>query len=91
LEATRLIEAMLAMQLPAAGQKLMAVDRPTPAPISHEVPLKVRACGVCRTDLHIVDGELPPVRTPLIPGHEIALGALRDGAFNGAAVLVPAQ
>src|SRR5438105_460970 len=41
--------------------------------------LRVRACGVCRTDLHIVEGELPPVRKPLIPGHQIA-GEVFDGA-----------
>ena len=62
---------MLAMQLPAAGHQLVAVDLPVPAPAPNEVLLKVRACGVCRTDLHIVDGELPLVQTPLVPGHEI--------------------
>ncbi len=62
---------MFAMQLSTAAPRLVAVDRPIPAPTSREVLLKVRACGVCRTDLHIIDGELPPVRGPLIPGHEI--------------------
>ena len=62
---------MRAMELPAAGQKLAAVDRPIPSPKSREVLLRVRACGVCRTDLHIVDGDLPLTRAPLIPGHEI--------------------
>lgn len=42
-----------------------------PAPCGREVLLRVRACGVCRTDLHIVDGDLPPVALPIIPGHEI--------------------
>ena len=62
---------MLAMQLPAARHKLLPVDLPIPVPAPNEVLLKVRACGVCRTDLHIVDGELPLTRTPLVPGHEI--------------------
>lgn len=62
---------MRAMQLPAAGHQLVAVERPIPAPTSREVLLKVRACGVCRTDLHIIDGELPLVHAPLILGHEI--------------------
>lgn len=44
---------------------------PIPAPGPNDVLLEVRACGVCRTDLHIVDGELPPVRAALVPGHEI--------------------
>jgi propanol-preferring alcohol dehydrogenase len=62
---------MLAMQLQAMGQRLVASDLPIPAPGPNEVLLKVRACGVCRTDLHILDGDLPLVRSPLIPGHEI--------------------
>lgn len=45
------------------------VPRPTPAP--DQLLLRVRACGVCRTDLHIVDGELPPQHEPLVPGHQI--------------------
>ena len=49
--------------------RLADVPRPEPAP--GHVLLRVRACGVCRTDLHIVDGELPPLRSPLIPGHQI--------------------
>ena len=70
---------MLAMQLPAAGQKLVAVDLPIPAPGPGEVLLKVRACGVCRTDLHIVDGDLPLMRAPLIPGHEIVGEVVANG------------
>ena len=70
---------MLAMQLPAAGQKLLAVDLPIPAPGSNEVLLKVRACGVCRTDLHIVDGDLPLMRAPLTPGHEIVGEVVSNG------------
>ena len=71
---------MLAMTLHAAGAPLEPVSRDTPVPGRGEVTLRVRACAVCRTDLHIVDGELPLPRLPLVPGHEIvgsveALGA----------------
>lgn len=46
-------------------------DRDIPVALPGEVLVRVRACGVCRTDLHLVDGELPPVEIPIIPGHEI--------------------
>src|SRR5450631_916007 len=52
-----------------------------PQPAAGEVVLRVRACGVCRTDLHIVEGELPPVRQPVVPGHQI-VGDIVDGATN---------
>jgi propanol-preferring alcohol dehydrogenase len=62
---------MQAMLLDAPGQPLRAaaVRRPTPGP--GQVLVAVRACGVCRTDLHLVDGELPDPKQPVIPGHEI--------------------
>lgn len=71
---------MHAMVLERPGQALQLVQRPIPKPGSGQVLLKVAACGVCRTDLHIVDGELANPRMPLVPGHEIvgrvvALGA----------------
>lgn len=50
-----------------------------PAAMPGQVLLRVRACGVCRTDLHIVEGELPPLRAPLIPGHQI-VGDIVEGA-----------
>ena len=71
---------MLAMQLQAVRQPLLPVDLPIPAPGQNEVLLKVRACGVCRTDLHIVDGELPLTRTPIVPGHEIVGVVVANGA-----------
>src|SRR2546421_1512583 len=43
----------------------------TPQPKSGEALVRVRACGVCRTDLHVVEGELPPRKSPIIPGHQI--------------------
>jgi alcohol dehydrogenase, propanol-preferring len=54
---------------------------PKPQPGAGQVLLRVRACGVCRTDLHIVEGELPPLRQPVVPGHQI-VGDIIDGATN---------
>ena len=62
---------MRAMVLTQAGGRLQPMDLPDPLPGSGEVRLRVLACGVCRTDLHVVDGELPDPPLPLIPGHEI--------------------
>ncbi|HVI55977.1 MAG TPA: zinc-dependent alcohol dehydrogenase family protein [Luteibacter sp.] len=62
---------MRAMVLEAVGRPLVLKELPTPEPGPGEVRLRVEACGVCRTDLHVVDGELPDVRTPVIPGHEV--------------------
>jgi propanol-preferring alcohol dehydrogenase len=61
---------MRVMQLEAPGTPLRLVTRPVPEPGPGEVLVKVAACGVCRTDLHLVDGELPPRRSPVVPGHE---------------------
>lgn len=58
---------------------LQIVDVPRPESLPGHVLLRVRACGVCRTDLHIVEGELPPRRSKLIPGHQI-VGDIIDGA-----------
>src|SRR5216117_3718892 len=44
---------------------------PMPQPKSGEVLVRVRACGVCRTDLHVIEGELPPRKSPVIPGHQV--------------------
>lgn len=62
---------MKAMVLEAAGQPLKLVERAIPEPGPAQVLVKVNACAVCRTDLHIVDGELSEPKLPLIPGHEI--------------------
>jgi propanol-preferring alcohol dehydrogenase len=71
---------MRAMVLEKQNAPLILRYLPDPAPGPGEVRLRVEACGVCRTDLHILDGELPHPKLPLIPGHEIvgrvdALGA----------------
>jgi propanol-preferring alcohol dehydrogenase len=62
---------MHAMVLEAVGKPLVFRELDTPEPGPGEVRLRVEACGVCRTDLHVVDGELPDIRTPQIPGHEV--------------------
>ncbi len=62
---------MRAMALRRLGEPLALVERPDPEPAEGEAPVRVAACGVCRTDLHVVDGELPNPKLPIIPGHEI--------------------
>ncbi|WP_243041212.1 zinc-dependent alcohol dehydrogenase family protein [Dyella sedimenti] len=61
---------MFAMVARAPGLPLSAEEREDPRPAPDEVLIRVEACGVCRTDLHLVDGELPQARYPVIPGHE---------------------
>ncbi len=78
-----------AMVLTHIGQPLVLQESALPVPGPGEVRLRVRACGVCRTDLHVVDGELPDVQPPLVPGHEIVgdVDALGDGvAGTGPAI-----
>lgn len=62
---------MRAMVLDQPGQPLQLVQWPLPVPAANQLLLAVEACGVCRTDLHLVDGELPQPCLPIIPGHEI--------------------
>ncbi|HZR70090.1 MAG TPA: zinc-dependent alcohol dehydrogenase family protein [Burkholderiales bacterium] len=59
------------MQLFAPGRRLERIDAPPASPGAGQILVRVRACGVCRTDLHIVDGELPALPHPVVPGHEI--------------------
>jgi propanol-preferring alcohol dehydrogenase len=59
------------MVLQRRGTPLEAVERDIPEPGPGDLIVRVRACGVCRTDLHLVDGELPEPRLPIVPGHEI--------------------
>jgi propanol-preferring alcohol dehydrogenase len=85
---------MRAMVLEAPRRPLRATEIPTPSPGATQVLLQVRACAVCRTDLHVVDGELPRPKLPLVPGHEIvgrvAARGERAGRFNpGQRVGVP--
>lgn len=62
---------MRAMVLREIGGDLVEESRPVPEPAPGQVLLRVLACAVCRTDLHVVDGDLPNVRVPIVPGHEI--------------------
>ncbi|MDO9166511.1 MAG: zinc-dependent alcohol dehydrogenase family protein [Rhodoferax sp.] len=62
---------MRAMTLSSPGQPLVLAELPMPQPQAHEVVIQVLACGVCRTDLHIVDGDLPPRHAGIVPGHEV--------------------
>ncbi|XXF78622.1 zinc-dependent alcohol dehydrogenase family protein [Myxococcaceae bacterium GXIMD 01537] len=64
-------EGVRAMVLDAPGRPLREERRPMPRPGPEELLLRVQACAVCRTDLHVVDGELPHPKLPLVPGHEI--------------------
>jgi len=59
------------MVLPAQQARLRMEERPDPIPGEGQIRVKVSACGVCRTDLHVVDAELPDIRYPIVPGHEI--------------------
>lgn len=70
---------MKAMVLERPGQPLVLVERPDPAPGEGQVLLRVRACAVCRTDLHVVDGELPDIPLPIVPGHEIVGEVIASG------------
>ena len=85
---------MRAMILDAPGRPLRLADVPEPVPGPEQVLIKVSACGVCRTDLHIVDGELTEPNLPLILGHQIvgrivATGRLVSGLKEGERVGVP--
>jgi propanol-preferring alcohol dehydrogenase len=87
-------ERMRAMVLRAPGEALEPMVVPVPRAGAGEVLIRVLACGVCRTDLHLVDGELPDPKLPVIPGHEVvgevvALGEGVTGLALGARVGVP--
>jgi propanol-preferring alcohol dehydrogenase len=67
------------MVLDTAGKPLRLTNLPEPEPGTGQTLLRVRACGVCRTDLHIVDGELTKPKLPLVPGHQIVGEVLGGG------------
>jgi propanol-preferring alcohol dehydrogenase len=71
---------MRAMVLQAPGQPLRLEERPIPEPGPEQLLLKVQACAVCRTDLHVMDGELTRPKLPLVLGHAPALG---EGSAQG--------
>ena len=79
---------MLAMRFEAVGRPLHLQELATPVPVAMQVLVRVAACAVCRTDLHVVDGELPEPKLPLTPGHEIvghvvAVGDAVEGIIVG--------
>jgi propanol-preferring alcohol dehydrogenase len=79
---------------PVESKPLAFVDVPDPEPQDDQVLLRISACGVCRTDLHVVEGELPPRLSPVIPGHQVVgeviqLGAKARRLAMGARVGVP--
>jgi len=76
-------ETMRAMVLEKTGRPLVQKEVPIPEPGPGQVLLRVHACGVCRTDLHVVDGELAYPKLPLIPGHEIVGEVVRTGGAAG--------
>jgi len=63
---------------------LACIDVPTPEPASGEVLVRAKYCGVCRTDLHVVEGELPPRKSPVIPGHQVVGTVEKLGEKHGA-------
>ncbi|WP_201721893.1 zinc-dependent alcohol dehydrogenase family protein [Desulfotomaculum copahuensis] len=71
------------MMLEEPGTPLRAVDMPVPAPGAGQVLIRVHACGICRTDLHIVDGELKEPKLPLVPGHQIVGTVVATGEGAG--------
>ena len=85
---------MQAMVFREVGRPLVLEERLLPLPGSGEIRVRIEACAVCRTDLHIFDGDLPNPKLPLIPGHEIvgiveAVGWNVDPARIGGLVGVP--
>ena len=72
----------LVLSSPAAVETnpLVARDVPDPEPSANQILVRVHACGVCRTDLHVVEGELPPRKSPVIPGHQIVGLVEKKGA-----------
>ena len=88
------MEMMHAELFERAGAPLRSATLPRPQPLPEQLLIRVTACGVCRTDLHVVDGELDPPKLPLVPGHEIvgrvvAAGASAHGFAPGERVGVP--
>jgi alcohol dehydrogenase, propanol-preferring len=91
IEQTKSMQAMV-LDEPGHALELSSVPRPQPGP--DELLVKIAACAVCRTDLHVIDGELPDPKLPLIPGHEIvgrveACGANVDGFSIGQRIGIP--
>ena len=80
---------MKAMVLQTPGTPLQQLERPVPKPGDGQILLKVAACGVCRTDLHVVDGDLPDIPCPVVPGHEIVGTVYVRARYDVAGRIVP--
>ncbi len=80
---------MRAMRLQQPGSALAETELPVPEPAPGQLLLRIEACGVCRTDLHVCDGELPQASYPIIPGHEIVARVVWPGA--GTTGFMPGQ
>jgi propanol-preferring alcohol dehydrogenase len=85
---------MRAMVFERVGQALRPVELPVPAPAAGAIRVRVRACGVCRTDLHLVDGDLKDPKLPVVPGHQVVgtvdeMGAGVEHFSRGERVGVP--
>ena len=85
---------ILQARAPIGTNPLVYTDVPAPEPAPGEILIRVHACGVCRTDLHVIEGELPALKSPLIPGHQVVGVVERAGAGahrfqTGARVGVP--
>jgi propanol-preferring alcohol dehydrogenase len=70
----------LRAQAPIESAPLALEERPVPSPAAGEILVRVTACGICRTDLHVVEGDLALVRSPIVPGHQVVGRVVRDGA-----------
>jgi propanol-preferring alcohol dehydrogenase len=75
---------MRAMVFEEVGRPLRLVERPIPEPVPGQLLLKVRACGVCRTDLHLLDGEVPIAQPPRVLGHQVVATVEATGGETGA-------
>ena len=73
---------VVSVQRPIADAPLEATELPVPDPAPGEVRVRVRACATCRTDLHVIEGDLPPRRLPIVPGHQVV--GVVDAAGSGA-------
>ena len=85
---------LLKSPAPVTTNPLVFTGVPVPQPQKGEVLVRVKACGVCRTDLHVIEGELPPRKSPVIPGHQIvgSIEKLGEGSHRfplGARVGIP--
>ena len=72
---------ILTEQAAVASRPLDFVDHPDPEPTAHEIRVRIEACAVCRTDLHLIEGDIQPAKLPVIPGHQI-VGTVEQTGFD---------